>query len=73
MKNKLVYLTVLGIVLFNTMIAFADTIPGDDGDGGLENGDPGPAPINGQIYILALLIITFMFFFLKRNLKKINK
>jgi hypothetical protein len=70
MKNKLVYLTVLGIFLFNTMIAFADTIPGSQGDGGLEGDDAAPAPINGQIYILALLIITYMFFFLKRNLKK---
>lgn len=70
MKNKLVYLTVLGIVLFNTMTTFAQG-PGDDEDGGgLEGGDPAPAPIDTKLYVLTFIALVYGYYLLKGNKQK---
>jgi hypothetical protein len=69
MKNKLVYITVLGIVLFNTMSTFAQG-PGDEGDGGLEGGDPAPAPIDTKLYVLTFIALLYGYYLLKGNREK---
>lgn len=69
MKKKLVYLTVLGIVLFNTITTFAQE-PGDEGDGGLEGNDPAPAPIDTKLYMLTFVALVYGYYLLKGNKRK---
>lgn len=50
---------------------FAQGGPGGLGDGGLEGGDPQPAPINTKIIFLFIIGILFAFYKLKNSPKKI--
>lgn len=70
MKNKLVYLTVLGIVLFNTMTTFAQGVGDDDDGGGLEGNDPPVAPIDTKLYVLTFIALVYGYYLLKRNKQK---
>ena len=68
MKNKALYLFLIGLFLLVDFAAFAH--PGDDdGSGGLEGNDPPPAPINGQILWLGLLAIVFAYYTIQRYRK----
>ncbi len=68
MKNKALYLFLIGLFLLVDFAAFAQ--PGDDdGSGGLEGNDPPPAPINGQILWLGLLAIVFAYYTIQRYRK----
>jgi hypothetical protein len=46
---------------------------GDTGGGGLEGGDPPPAPINSQLLLLALLGLVFAFNVYKLRKKELYK
>ena len=51
----------LSFILLSDFVAFAQ--PGDDdGGGGLEGGDPAPAPINGKLILLAIMGIIFVLY-----------
>lgn len=70
LKKKLVYLTVLVIVVFNTMTTFAQG-PGDEEDGGgLEGGDPAPAPIDTKLYVLTFIALVYGYYLLKASKQK---
>ncbi|TBX70459.1 hypothetical protein EZL74_04605 [Flavobacterium silvisoli] len=53
----------LAFVLMADFASYAQTLPGDEsgGGGGLQDGDPPPAPINTQLIILVILGIAFVF------------
>jgi hypothetical protein len=68
MKNLLKFY-LLSFILLSDFMAFAQ--PGDDDDGGgLEGGDPEPAPINSKLILLAITGILFAMYTLKRNKKQ---
>jgi hypothetical protein len=45
--------------------------PGTGGDGGLEGGDPAPAPINEKLIFLFITALAFAFYKLRTTPKKI--
>ena len=66
--KKLLKFYLLTFVLLSDFVAFAQ--PGDnDGGGGLEGGDPQPAPIDSKLLILAVLGIAFVLYTFKKNRK----
>ena len=68
--KKLIKFYILAFVLFSDFVVIAQA-PGDgDGGGGFEGNDPVPAPINGQLMVLAILGISFVIYTF-RNYKKI--
>ena len=65
MKNLLKFY-LLTFVLLSDFVAFAQ--PGDDdGGGGLEGGDPLPAPINSKLFLLAIAGICFVIYTFGKN------
>ena len=59
----------LAFVLFSNFVMFSQ--PGEGAElGGLEDSDPQPAPINGQLIVLAILGILYVIY-TYRNYKKI--
>ena len=67
MKNIYKYY-LLSFVLLSDFVVFAQ--PGDDdGGGGLEGGDPQPAPINSQLIVLAIVGILFVMYTFRKNKK----
>ena len=62
MKNNVLKYYIVAFYLCSTFIAFAQ--PGsEDTGGGLEGGDPAPAPIDDYVWVLAL--VGFLFVFMK--------
>jgi hypothetical protein len=56
-------ITIFAFMLFSDFVVFAQGGPGDDDDdGGLEGGDPAPAPINSKLIYLALVGILFVMY-----------
>lgn len=68
MKN-LYKFYLLAFILLSDFAAFAQ--PGDDdGGGGLEGGDPEPAPINSKLILLAITGILFAMYTFRKNKKE---
>ncbi|WP_293891727.1 hypothetical protein [Flavobacterium sp.] len=69
MKNLLKLYLFIFVLMFD-FVAFAQ--PGDNvGGGGLEGGDPLPAPINGKIFLLAFAGLCFVIYTLRKAKKAI--
>lgn len=67
--KKLIKFYILAFVLFSDIVVIAQA-PGDgDGGGGFEGNDPVPAPINGQLMVLAILGISFVIYTYRKNKK----
>ena len=67
MKNLLKYY-LLTCILLSDFVTFAQ--PGvDDGTGGLEGGDPAPAPINSKLLLLAITGVCFVIYTFRKNKK----
>jgi len=63
MKKNIIRLYSIGVLFFTQIALFAQAGPGDDDDGGgLNGGDPAPAPINTHLIILALFGLAFAFY-----------
>lgn len=75
MKKNITRLYSIGVLFFTQVALFAQGGPGDEGDGngGLNGGDPAPAPINTNLIILVLFGLVFAFYkfytFKKASLK----
>lgn len=68
MKNLLKFY-ILTFVIFSDFVMFAQ--PGaDDGTGGLEGNDPPPSPINGKLFLLALIGILFVVYTFSKKRKE---
>ncbi len=68
MKNRVSYSFLIIFFLLVDFIAFAQ--PGDgSGDGGIEDNDPPPAPINGQLIWLGILAFVFAYYNIQRYRK----
>lgn len=64
--KKLLKFYLLSIILLSDFAAFAQ--PGnDDGGGGLEGGDPLPAPINSKIILLAIAGVYLVIYTFSKN------
>lgn len=68
MKNLVKYY-ILTFILLSDFVLFAQEPGDDDGTGGLEGGDPPPAPINSKLVILAILGLIFVFYTIKNKRK----
>jgi hypothetical protein len=69
MNKKLLLLYITIFSFFSDFALYAQ--PGDDdGGGGLEGGDPAPAPINSKIILLFIAGLLFAFYTFKRNRKE---
>lgn len=67
--RKLLKFYLLSFLFLSDFIAFAQ--PGDDdGGGGLEGGDPQPAPINNKLILLAIIGIFFAVYTFRKNRKQ---
>lgn len=60
----------MSFVLLSDFVVFAQPNDEQDGGGGLEGGDPAPAPINGKLIVLLLFGLSFAFYKLKKSTKK---
>jgi mannose/fructose/N-acetylgalactosamine-specific phosphotransferase system component IIC len=71
MKNNLLKIFLIGFFLLTDFIMFAQTEPGDEGDGGppVEGGDP-PAPIDSKLIWLGIVAILFAIYTFSRNKKQ---
>ncbi len=74
MKKSSTRFYCLSLLFFTQIALFAQGGPGDeDGGGGLNGGDPAPAPINSHLIILVLFGLVFAFYkfyaFKKTSLK----
>jgi hypothetical protein len=59
-KKNLFNFTIIAMAMLYDFVAFAQGGPGDDdGDGGLEDDDAPPVPINGKLIWLAIVGILF--------------
>lgn len=68
MKKILKFYFVAMLLIATDFVAFAQSGPGDDdGGGGLEGGDPEPAPINGQLILLALMGVLFVIYTFRKD------
>lgn len=66
--KKLLKFYLLSFILLSDFMAFAQ--PGDDDGGGLEGGDPEPAPINSKLILLAITGILFVIYTFRKNKKQ---
>ena len=67
--RKLYKFYLLSLILLSDFVAFAQ--PGDDdGGGGLEDGDPQPAPINSKLILLAIMGIVFVLYTFNKSKKQ---
>lgn len=67
--KKLFKIYILSFILLSDFLVFAQ--PGaDDGGGGLEGGDPQPAPINSKLIVLAITGILFVIYTFNKNKKQ---
>jgi hypothetical protein len=68
MRN-LLRLYLLSLLILSDFTAFAQ--PGDDdGSGGVEGGDPQPAPINSKLILLAITGILFAIYSFRKYRKQ---
>ncbi len=68
MKNSLNLYFVTFLLLVSDFVAFAQTGPNDDdGGGGVETGDPEPAPINSKLILLAVAGVLFAIYTFRKN------
>lgn len=68
--KKIVKFYILSFVLLSDFMVFAQ--PGDDdGGGGLEGGDPQPAPINSKLILLLIAGLCFAIYTFKRSKKTV--
>lgn len=67
--KKLLKFYLLTFILLSDFVAFAQPSD-DDGGGGLEGGDPEPAPINSKLVLLAITGILFAMYTFRRNRKQ---
>ncbi|MGV3697205.1 hypothetical protein [Flavobacterium sp.] len=64
--RKLYKFYLLTFIALSDFVAFAQ--PGDDdGGGGLEGGDPEPAPIDSRLILLAVTGILFAMYTFRKN------
>ena len=68
--NKFYKFCLFSFILLSDFVAFAQPDDEEDGGGGLEGGDPAPAPINGKLLILIFFVLFFAFYKLKSLTKK---
>lgn len=67
--EKLLKFYLLSFVLLSDLMTYAQ--PGDDdGGGGLEGGDPQPAPINGRLILLAIAGALFVIYSFRKREKQ---
>lgn len=67
--KKLLKFYLLSFVLLSDFLTYAQ--PGDDdGSGGLEGGDPEPAPINSKLMLLAIAGILFVIYTFRKSEKQ---
>lgn len=67
--RKLYKFYLLTFILLSDFVAFAQ--PGDDdGGGGVEGGDPEPAPINSKLLLLAITGVLFVLYTFRKNKKE---
>lgn len=62
----------MAFILLSDFVVFAQ--PGDDdggAGGGLEGGDPQPAPINSKLILLAIMGVLFVMYTFRKNKKAI--
>lgn len=71
MKNKISLLLFLGLFFCVDLSVLAQGGPGDTGDGGLQGGDPAPAPINTNLFLLILVALVYAGYKL-RDYKKLS-
>lgn len=74
MKNSY-KIFLLSILLLSNFVAFAqpeDTDGGGGGGGGIEGNDPGGAPIDSNLILLAILGLMFGFYVIKKYQKQFN-
>ena len=70
MRNSLKFYFVTLLLLASDFVSFAQAGPGDDdGGGGVEGGDPQPAPINSQLILLAIIGVLFVMYTFRKNKK----
>ncbi|WP_284651380.1 signal peptidase [Flavobacterium terrisoli] len=68
MKNNLKFYFVTLFLIASDFVVFAQGGPGDDdGGGGLEGGDPQPAPINSKLILLAITGVLFVIYTYRKN------
>lgn len=68
--KKLFKYYLLSFILLSDFVTYAQ--PGsDDGGGGLEGGDPQPAPINGKLILLAISGLLFVLYTYRKNRKAV--
>lgn len=68
--KKLMKFYLLAFVFFSDFVVIAQAPgDGDGGGGGFEGDDPVPAPINGQLMVLAILGISFVIYTYRKNKK----
>ena len=71
MKNSY-KIFLFSILLLSNFVAFAQTNPNDDdGDGGLQGGDPPPGPIDSTLFVLLIFGLIFAFYAIKKYQKTI--
>lgn len=70
--KHLLKISLFAFLLLTNFVMFAQG-PGDtgDGSGGLEGGDPPPAPIDGKLIYLAIVGILFVAYVYKKNRKTV--
>ena len=68
--KKLLRFYLLAFILLSDFVVFAQ--PGDeDTGGGLEGGDPQPAPINSKLILLAIMGVLFVMYNFRKNKKTV--
>jgi hypothetical protein len=68
MKYKITHIFLVSLFLLVDLAVFAQ--PGDDtGDGGLENNDPPPAPIDSELIWLVIIALVFAFYSFRKYRK----
>jgi len=68
--KSFVKLYLFSFILLSNFTTFAQTGPGDTGDGNLEGTDPAPAPIDGKLILLIIVALLFALYKLKNSTKK---
>lgn len=72
MKNILKFYFVTILLFATDFAAFAQSGPGDDdGGGGLEGGDPQPAPIDSKLIVLLIVGVIFVFYTYRKDKKAV--
>ncbi|UPT71484.1 MAG: signal peptidase [Flavobacterium sp. JAD_PAG50586_2] len=65
--KKLLKFYLLSFVLLSDFLTYAQPGDTDGGGGGLEGGDPEPAPINSKLILLAIAGILFVIYTFRKS------